>query len=94
MATRSTDAVIKQVEAGTDGEGEVEVEGKAPVHDASSAGHKVPTAVQAQDKAELAKVAQKLREDATEGEREKETPQHAVLRIIITTTTRRTATHY
>lgn len=80
MATRSTDASddhpvdtsskaepIKQ--AGADGGGEVEVEGKAPVHDASDTGHKAPTAMQSQNKADLAKVAQRLREDATEGER-------------------------
>lgn len=55
-------------QAETDEEVEVEPEGKAPAHDASNDGHKAPTVVQAQDKAELAKVAQTLREDATEGE--------------------------
>lgn len=84
MATRSTDASEDQpVEtsttsgkkaeaiepAGADGDGEVEAEGKAPAHDASDAGQKASTtAVQAQNKAELAKVARTLREDAVEGE--------------------------
>lgn len=81
MTVRSTDAsedqpvesssskveAVKQ--AGTDGDGEVEGEGAAPVHDASSAVLKAPTAMKAQDKVELTKVAQTLREDAAEGER-------------------------
>jgi len=46
---------------GVDGEGGLGGEGKAPVHDASSAGHT------AQTKVELSKVADTLREDAKEG---------------------------
>lgn len=82
MATRSTDASedpvdttpgktepTKQDGADEAGEVEAEAEGKAPVHDASDTGRKAPTAMQAQNKAELAKVAQTLREDAAEGER-------------------------
>lgn len=41
---------------------------KAPVHDASSAAHKSPAAAQAQTKADLAKAAQTLKQDAAEGE--------------------------
>ena len=78
MATRSEDAsdqpqqqpieTAKQA-GGMDREGEVEVEGKAPVHDASSAGIKAPVVAQAQaqTKAELSKVADTLRDDAKEG---------------------------
>eukprot|EP00903_Cladosiphon_okamuranus_P013695 g12752.t1 len=49
--------------------GEMEGEGKAPVHDASDAGQnklKAPTAMQAHNMVELAKVTQTLREDAAE----------------------------
>lgn len=52
--------------AATDGKGQLEE--KAPVHDASTADHTVPAALQAKTKADLAKVAQTLREDATEGQ--------------------------
>lgn len=46
-----------------------QLEEKAPVHDANNADHTVvPAALQAKTKADLAKVAQTLREDATEGQ--------------------------
>lgn len=63
---------------------EIEVEVKAPVHDASSAGHhKAPAATQAQTKADLAKVAQTLKQDAAEGEISPAAPfsTHAVRNI-------------
>lgn len=48
---------------------EADAEGKAPVHNASNAAQKAaPEAVQSQSKADLEKVAQTLREDASEGE--------------------------
>ncbi|CAM9513142.1 unnamed protein product [Ectocarpus sp. 6 AP-2014] len=50
--------------ADTDGKGQLEE--KAPVHDASTADHTVPATLQAKTKEALAKVAQTLREDATE----------------------------
>lgn len=49
-------------------EGDIGAEIKAPVHDASSAAHKSPAAAQAQTKADLAKAAQTLKQDAAEGE--------------------------
>lgn len=52
---------------GEDGE-DKGVEVNAPIHDASSAAHRDPAASQAQTKADLAKAAQTLRQDATEGE--------------------------
>ncbi|CAN0438534.1 unnamed protein product, partial [Ectocarpus sp. 12 AP-2014] len=50
--------------AATDAKGQLEE--KAPVHDASTADHTVPAALQSKTKAHLAKVAQTLREDAAE----------------------------
>lgn len=56
--------------AETDKQGseETSVEGKAPVHDASDAVPKPSVAKQSTSKADLAKTAQTLREDANEGE--------------------------
>ncbi|CAM9859034.1 unnamed protein product, partial [Ectocarpus sp. 12 AP-2014] len=50
--------------AATDAKGQLEE--KAPVHDASTAEHRDPAALQAKTKADLAKAAQTLRKDATE----------------------------
>lgn len=78
MASRSTEDLASDEQpvvetettkqaGGIDWEVGGEAEGKAPVHDASSAGHSAPTAAQVQTKVELSKVADTLREDAKEG---------------------------
>lgn len=75
MASRSTEDLASDEQpvettkqaGGVDGEGGGEEEGKAPVHDATSASHSAPASAQVQTKVELSKVADTLREDAKEG---------------------------